>query len=650
MPEVKKDNSRNQLYNRELKYLEKAKEIGKGTPLSKDDLLEEFLKLRKEYDKLLRQTIKITRIGDANQRKLMRLWRLEQDKLQLAQILKERTDEIEEKNRQLEKQSEKLQDMDRLKSRFFANISHEFRTPLNLIMGPLEQLLNDYEDKELIRKVKLMLRNSQRLLNLINQMLDLSKLDSGKMKLQVSLRNIVPILKGIMNSFDSFAVENELAFIFTSGEENITLYLDAGKLEDAVGNLLVNAVKFTPPGGEITLSVKASGESDEHYPSGHVTISVHDTGVGIPADQLPYVFDRFYQVEGFKGGSYKGTGIGLALAKELVSLHHGNITVQSSPGEGTEFIIRLPFGDTHYKAGEIIDDQVEKVEAGPRLATPGLYKDEIETGRSGDMDPADESEYDIKKAKQERPIILVVEDSVEMRNYIREVLEALYRVVEAKNGREGIHKAQKIVPDLIISDVMMPEVDGYELCNVLKNDRITSHVPIVLLTAKASEDSIIDGLETGADDYIIKPFSTKILKARIENLITLRRQLQQKVRQQSPLQPEELALSKLDKEFIEEFRDTIDNHLSDPEFNVDKLRKKLYMSRATLYRKIEALTGESPTDIIRSYRLDKAAELLKNKSGSVLEVSAAVGFSSSAYFTKCFKDKFGKLPSAYRKQ
>ncbi len=643
---MKKENEISKIFDREFKLLEKIKEIEKSKSLSRDELLKECIQLGKEYNKLLKQTIKITRIGDASQRKLMHLWKLEQEKLQLAQIVKERTNEIEEKNRQLEEQSEKLKEMDRIKSRFFANISHEFRTPLNLIVGPLEQILKEYQDSELKRKVNLMLRNSRRLLNLINQLLDLSKLDSGKMKLQASRQNIVPFLKGIVNAFDSLAEENELDLIFHSDEENITLYIDPGKIEEVICNLLINAVKFTPPGGKITLSVTKSTRKNDNYPSGCLEISVCDTGIGIPGNQLSHIFDRFYQAEGLREYDHKGTGIGLALAKELVSLHHGEITVHSIEGEGTEFIIRLPLGDTHYEPGEIVDHPRTQIELEEHMEIPELFMRQKETNQTSSI--SDVLADNIEPGKRKKNIILVVEDSTDMRIYLREVLEPFYQIVEAKDGNEGIKKTQKIIPDLIISDIIMPGIDGCELCNVLKKDIKTSHIPIILLTAKASEESVIKGLETGADDYIIKPFSTNVLCARIKNLINLRCQLQQKIQRQMTLQPGELSLSQIDENFIKELKDVINKNLSDAEFNVEELKNKLYMSRATLYRKVEALTGESPAEFIRSCRLKRGAELLKCNFGNVLDVALEVGFSSAAYFTKCFKQKFGQLPSAFR--
>ena len=587
---------------------------------------------------------------------MWRTWRHHQEKQRLEQVVKERTKEINEKNQQLEtqtvqlqEQSEKLKEMDQVKSRFFANISHEFRTPLTLIMGPLEQMLTDDDEevKDREDRVKLMLRNSQRLLNLINQLLDLSKLDSGKMKLQAVQQDIVPFLKGLTDSFHFLAVQNKLDLTFQSKEEDIMLYFDLEKLEKVVCNLLSNAIKFTPPGGKITINVINNPTPAENFPSGWASISVADTGIGIPKEQLQYIFDRFYQAAVPGEHAQKGSGIGLALTKELVTLHHGEIDFKSSDGSegqnrGTEFTLRLPLGKDHLKPEDIVDLSGIPSQRQKPCEVPQLYAVEKEE------EEHDVKEKDIELETQEKEIILVVEDSRDVRKYIRGPLERLYTVIEAVNGKEGIEKAREIIPDLIISDIMMPEADGYELCSVLKQDVLTSHIPIVLLTAKASEENVVQGLETGADDYITKPFNTKILMARIRNLIELRRQLQQKMKRQMMLQPAEISVSSIDEEFIKELQGAIEKNLADPEFNVEELGKKLYMSRASLYRKIQALTGESPNHFIRNYRLKRAAQLLKENFGNVTEVAFEVGFSSSAYFTKCFKEQFQQLPSSFQ--
>jgi signal transduction histidine kinase/DNA-binding response OmpR family regulator len=604
-------------------------------------------------------------------------WRsrkLEHEKKHLEQIINERTKEIWDKNQQLEKQtnqlkdqSEQLKEMDKVKSRFFANISHEFRTPLTLIMGPLEQILSDSRDKELKQKAGLMLRHSKRLLKLVNQLLELARFDSGKMTLQASFQDIVSFLKSIAASFESLAVQQNLELIFQAEAEDISLYFDSEKLEKVFFNLLSNAVKFTPPGGKITVSVKENLTKESNFPDGSLDISVCDTGIGILESQLEHIFERFYQASGSYEHEQKGSGIGLALTRELVSLHHGEIHVRCSTGKegstsGTEFIIRLPMGKAHLKPGEIVDTHIPEIKTPPLsihkdfYEIPGLTGDTIKKEEAAlEKVESDKSDViaeeangigiEIEYETQGKNIILVVEDSADMRNYIRASLEPLYHVIEAADGKEGIRKGREIIPDLIISDIMMPEVNGYELCNVLKRDISTSHIPIILLTAKASEESVIQGLEIGADDYITKPFNTKILAARIKNLIDLRCQIQLERKRQMALQPTEISVSSMDETFYEELQNILEKNLTDPEFNVEQLCRKLYMGRTSLYRKILALTGEPPTQFIRSYRLQRAAQLLKAHFGNVTEVAFAVGFSNTAYFTKCFKEKFHQLPS-----
>jgi signal transduction histidine kinase/DNA-binding response OmpR family regulator len=583
--------------------------------------------------------------------------RLMLEKHRLERIVKERTTEIEEKKRQLEIQSGQLKEMDKVKSRFFANISHEFRTPLTLIMGPLQQMLSPPRpgsrdsEKEQKKRLKLMLLNSQRLLNLINQLLELSRFDSGKMKLQAAPQNIISFVKGVTASFEMAAEENELDLQFHSQEEPLILYFDGEKMEKAMCNLLANALKFTPAGGRITVTVTTTTTADDQFPLGSLDIAVRNTGIDIPENQLSHIFDYFYQLDSSscREHKYKGTGIGLALTRELVSLHHGEINVRSGDGResGTEFMIRLPRGKAHLEPGEIVNSPGFNREAVRAGEIPGLYRDEDEKEEE-EEEKEKEKGKDIEEEMEEKNILLLVEDSADVRCYVRESLEPLYTVVEAVGGQEGIEKAREIIPDLIISDIMMPGIDGYQLCRALKADLVTSHIPIILLTARAAEENVLQGLATGADDYITKPFNIRILCARIKNLIDLRSQFHMNLDREMTLQPAAISVSTIDKEFIKELKEVIEKNLSDPEFNVDDLGKKLYMSRTSIYRKIHALTGKPPSEFIRSYRLKRAAQLLKDKGGSVTEVAFEVGFSSRSYFTKCFKEKFQQLPSDYQ--
>lgn len=538
---------------------------------------------------------------------------------------------IEAKNTQLQEQSEKLKELDNVKSRFFANISHEFRTPLTLIMGPLEQMINGCPaaDAETKRKLTMMLRNAQRLLRLINQLLELSKLDSGKMKLRASRAAIVSFVKGITSSFQLLARQKELELKFREpSREEIDIYFDPRKMEVVMSNLLVNALKFTPAGGNVTVAVDQA--------PGSVVISVSDTGPGIPNEKLAHIFDRFYQADSGHEYREKGSGIGLALSRELVQLHHGVITAASPESGGCEFTVTLPLGDAHLTPAEIQDGPIDVEPETFPVYEPGSLIEE------------EEHETETAPGECEKDIILVVEDSADLRQYMRSSLEPVYTVSEAADGKQGIKKAREIIPDLIISDIMMPETGGYELCRELKNDVETCHIPIILLTAKASEENILEGLECGADDYITKPFNTGILCARIKNLIDIRSRLQTDVNRQMSLQPVKTSLSGLDQTFLKNLNGIIEENLPDEEFNVDKLCEKLNMSRATLYRKVQALSSLTPNEFIRSNRLKRAAELLKQRSITVLEVALEVGFGSSSYFSKCFKNQFHLLPSEYQ--
>lgn len=595
-------------------------------------------------------------------------WRsgkLEREKKHLEQIVKKRTIEIDLKNRQLEEQtiqlleqSGKLKEMDRVKSRFFANISHEFRTPLTLIIGPLEQMLSGSRGEEEEKKLRMMLHNSRRLLYLINQLLDLSKFDAGKMKLQTCRLDIVPFLKGITSTFESMAHQKQLDISFQSVEEHIALYIDIGKIETVMCNLLINAIKFTPTGGNITVNVVKSKE-------GYVEISVLDTGIGIPTDQLEHVFDRFYQVEepttgnrgklpfgGPGGRDMQGTGIGLALSREMVLLHHGTLEARSRDGQerGIGFVVRLPMGKVHLQPDEIITISEEIISSNKSEEVASLYT-VSENGNDREDFPSNDEEGNGITGEMDsgaREIILVVDDNAETRQLIRSALASLYEVKEAADGDEGARMAKKIIPDLVVSDIMMPGIDGYGLCRDLKTDIKTSHIPIILLTAKASEENIIQGLETGVDEYITKPFSTKILAARVKNLIDLRRQWQQKMQREMSFQPADVQVSSMDQKFLKEVQGVIEANLADEFFNVDQLGKKLYMSRTTLYRKILALTGQTPREFIKAIRLKRGAQLLKARFGNVTEVALEVGFSSTTYFSKCFKEKFQQLPSDFQ--
>lgn len=596
--------------------------------------------------------------------KIQRSKRIEKENIRLEAQVKERTGKISEQNeqleiktRQLQEQSEKLQELDRAKSRFFTNISHEFRTPLTLIINPIETMMEQDSDKTRKKHFRTMLNSAHRLLRLINQLLDLSRYDSGEIPLRTSCQNIVPFVKNIFSAFDVIAHQNRIQLDFRTSRQNIPVFFDAPRIEEVMYNLLINAFKYTPARGKITVFIRFqpstpanTGFGVENNPlafSGYAEISVKDTGKGIDKDHMPRIFDRFFQANGDKERLNTGTGIGLSVAKEIVELHCGTIRAISEPGKGTEFIIRLPIGAEHLDSGQIASSMIE----GKNADKESIYACLQELDENGDNDDNPEerkpgAEKNGGGETDNREIILVVEDNSAVRKQIRSTLESKYSVIEARDGKKGIEKALEIIPDLIVSDIMMPKADGYELCRTLKKDVRTSHIPIILLTAKASEESIIRGYLTRADDYITKPFNTATLISRIGNLIDLRRQLQRELKREKMLLPPRIEVTGEDEVFLHEFQQIIEENMADPEFSIDVISEQMKIGRATLYRKIPALTGDSPNDFIKSYRLKRAAQLLSENKLSVTEVAGMVGF-TSAHFSKIFKDKFHKTPKQY---
>lgn len=546
-------------------------------------------------------------------------------------------------------ETEHLKEVDHLKSRFFANISHEFRTPLTLILGPIhkwrEKAASDLPDG-LLRDLDLMERNGRRLLLLINQLLDLSKLEGGAMNLHASRRDIVAFVKGIAFSFESSAGLRQIGVSVETDRDELEAYFDRDKMEKILTNLLSNAFKFTPEGGSVTVRVqisnsllhpvRASWRADGSR--NHVEISVSDTGIGIPPEELPRVFDRFYQVDSSHTREQEGTGIGLALTKELVELHHGSISVRSDMGKGTEFTVVLPLGRKHLKDEEITEEPA----AGD---TPLVMYDVATTsipGRAAGHQRAEGS------SDAQKPIVLMVEDNPDVRAYMKEYLVSEYNVLECHDGAEGIEKARETIPDLIISDVMMPKLDGYTLCRTLKLDERTSHVPIILLTAKAGQEDKVGGLEIGADDYLTKPFDARELQARARNLIELRRTLRERFSVGQVLKPGEIAVTSVDDAFLKKAIAVVEQRMGDEKFGVEEMRSELGMSRTQLHRKLTALTNQSAGDFIRYTRLHRAKDLLNKDAGTVSEIAYQVGFNSVAYFTKCFREQFGTVPSDAR--
>jgi signal transduction histidine kinase/ligand-binding sensor domain-containing protein/DNA-binding response OmpR family regulator len=531
-------------------------------------------------------------------------------------------------------EARKLQEVDQLKSHFFANISHEFRTPLTLILGLLQKFENKTSEKKDLEDYGVMKRNAVKLLQLINQLLEFSKIESGKAKLAASESDIVIFVKRIFVSFASYAEQKKIKLQFNGKEfndktdEKINIFFDKDKMEKIVSNLVSNAVKYTPSGNEVDVKVFVQDNQLE--------IKVVNTGVTISKADLAHLFERYYKVHRSESGLFEGTGIGLALVKELVELHKGIISV-SSEYDVTDFSLKLPLGNEHLKADEIFKHTEEKIVETFETISGFEVSEEI---------PATAEDLVIKSGKD---IILIVEDHSDLRKYIRENLTENYQVIEAANGKDGFEKAIEVIPDLIISDVMMPEMDGYTFCKKVKTSETTNHIPVILLTAKATTEDKLEGLELGADDYLIKPFNPEELKLRVRNLIKTREQLRQKFTSEMVLKPAEIVVPSLQVQFMKKLKDIIELNLEDEDFGVDKLSDEMGMSRSQLHRKLKAVTNQSTTEFIRNFRLQRAAQLILQDAGSMGEIAYKVGFNSQAYFNKSFQEVFGCSPSEYRK-
>lgn len=533
----------------------------------------------------------------------------------------------------------KMRDVDRMRSRFFANISHEFRTPLTLILGPVAKWRERAHEQDEEKDLGVAVRNAKRLLRLVNQLLDLSKLEAGALKLRASRMNIVALARAIALSFETSDGSRGVALHVEAEEEFIEVFCDKEMVEKILGNLLSNAFKFTPKGGTVTCRVKRTAVPSARGMTHVAEINVIDTGIGIPHEHVEKIFDRFYQVDGSQTREHEGSGIGLALVKELVELHHGTIRVQSEIGRGTTFSVQLPLGRAHLK-----DDEIVEVPADGGSAAQGPEVNVVQ-GDAGETEKGVTS----TAVKGDKPIVLVVEDNAEVRAYARDYLLSAYQVIEARDGEEGIEKAREIIPDLVISDVMMPKKDGYEVCRTLKSDVTTSHVPVILLTAKAGSENKIEGLETGADDYLIKPFDPKELLVRVKNLIDLRRKLRERFTISAPLRPGEVAVTSMDDAFLSRVMAAVERHMGNEHLRIERLGAEVGMSRVQLHRKLVALTNLSPGEFVRYMRLHRAMALLQKDAGTVSEVAYTVGFSDPSYFSKCFHKQFGKAPTEVRK-
>ena len=536
-------------------------------------------------------------------------------------IVKARAEEEHQQAEAVRQEAERIKALDEAKSQFFANVTHEFRTPLTLIIGPLEQKLSSVLPDEERQTTERMLRHAQRLLRLINQLLDFAKLEQQPLQLSVQPGSLTHFLQSLFASFEWQAQQQQVDYQIHWPSQEITGYFDADKLDKIIYNLLSNAFKFTSRQGKVVVIVVEREKQLE--------VQVRNSGKGIPPDQLPHIFERFYQAKHAENSSSGGSGIGLALTQELVTIHQGTITVESIPDQETVFMVSIPIDKAEYKQAE---------EALIETSFPGLEP-------THPLKP--EVSHIELKTDIDLPTLLLVEDHHDLRAYVREQTASDYQVLEAVDGVEGWEAALAHSPDLIICDWMMPRLDGRTLCERLKTDVRTSHIPVIMLTARADQTSRLAGLETGADVYLVKPFNPEELRLRIRKLVEQRIQLRSHFQQELIVSPQEIKVNSTDERFLQQAVALIDSQLANPNFTVAEWQQELNLSRMHLHRKLKALTGQSATEFIRTYRLKRAAQLLAQRADNVSQIAYQVGFSSLAYFTTSFKTQFGCNPSEY---
>jgi AraC-like DNA-binding protein/CheY-like chemotaxis protein len=540
-------------------------------------------------------------------------------------------DEIANQRNQLIELAQRAKDATDAKFNFFTNISHELRTPLTLILGPLEEIETSPKLHFTIKyQIEMIKKNAIRLLRLVNQLMDFRKIEEGKMKIRVSENNITEFVTEIIKAFEELARKKKITYRFDSKDVALKVWFDVNVVDKIFFNILSNSFKYTDDHGSIFVSI----EKDSTNTS--VIIKIEDSGIGMDSETLEHAFDFFYQGN---DGTFKGTGLGLALSKELITLHHGSIKIKSEKWKGTTFEISLPLGKDHFELKDL------KIESAPYFLN---YEDaKIYTNEAEDFKFTSPDDISIISSKDYS--ILLIEDNKEIRLFIKSQLGKKYDIFEADNGYDGLHQAYEIVPDLIISDILLPGKDGLLITETLKNDIRTSHIPIIILTAKGSIEQQIEGLRHNADAYIVKPFNLEFLQETIISLLRNREVL--KGHYSSSLQNEfskTAGTKKIDRKFVSEFSSIVESNISNEDFGVDDICKQIGISRVQLYRKVKALLGLNINDYILGVRMQRAKYLLTNEDLSISEISFKVGFSSQSYFSTVFKSKFGLTPKAFK--
>ncbi|MEP7377800.1 MAG: two-component regulator propeller domain-containing protein [Chitinophagaceae bacterium] len=523
--------------------------------------------------------------------------------------------------RQQRREAERAHTLEQLKTKFFTNVSHEFRTPLSLIIAPLDKIIKQSADEEQKKQLNLVQRNAKRLLNLVNQLLDFRKMEVQEVKLHPSIGDIIGFARDISHSFMDVAEKKEIQFSFASNVDSLEIYFDKDKIEKILFNLLSNAFKYTHDNGTVSINLVYTPPVNNDG-DGTVAIEVKDTGIGIPADQHEKIFARFFQTDVPESMVNQGTGIGLAITKEFVRLHNGIITVKSEPEKGSFFTVLLP--------AKKIYEHSTRVTTAP---TPA--------------EVAEQLPFQDNQRKDKKKTIIIVEDNEDLRFYLKDNLKGQYHIEEATNGKEGWEKIKLMNPDLVVSDIMMPLVDGVELARKIKNETLTAHIPVILLTAMGSEEKQLEGLKAGVNDYITKPFTFEILASKIRNLLMQQKLLQNRFQKQIEVNPSEVTITPVDEKFLKQALDVVEKYIDNPDFSVEDFSREMCMSRKALYNKILSLTGKAPLEFIRSIRIKRAAQLLEKSGMTIAEIAYDVGFNNPKNFTKYFKEEFKVLPSQY---
>lgn len=549
-------------------------------------------------------------------------------------------------------EKDKHEEINKLKLEFFTNISHEFRTPLTLIKGPLEYLQNkgdNISSEKVHEQYNLMHKNIDYLLRLINQLLDFRKMDKGKMNLKVGKSDIVDFIKVIGEPFQFLSSKKDVHFKIEASNKSILTWFDPDAVEKIMNNLLSNAFKFTPKDGNVTVDISEGRDfkptnnlKTKTDKANYIVIRVRDTGSGIPKHRVKFIFERFYVDRDVRKVNSEGTGIGLAFTKKLVELHQGSIDVVSDDKDGTEFVIWLPkYKESYENINGISFSNEEESKTFINEVNAGVHAvgvfDEI----------VDNS---ISKSRSKLPVLLVVDDNSDIRTFIKLGLEDKYDIYEAENGERGFELAKRVIPNIILTDVLMPVMDGIEFCDKLKTTQETSHIPVVMLTAKISQEWEREGLKTGADAYIRKPFDMELLELKLLNILKHREELRKRFNRDITLQPEEITVTSADEQFLNKAIEIVEKHMMNSEFSVELLVKEMCLSRSNLYLKIKELTGLSSSEFIRNIRLKRAVQLLEKSDLSVKEIMYMTGFNTASYFSKCFKKQFGVIPSKYIRQ